>query len=59
MATVTYRGRNPFKDPDCFAQMFLDVWAIKQSLTKYFEIAIEAPIARLQRYMKKYGYGEA
>jgi len=55
---VTYRGRSPFKDADCFAQMYFDVWAIKQGLAKYFEIAIDAPIARLQRYIRKYGHGE-
>ncbi len=59
METVLYRGRNPFRDADCFAQMFLDVWAIRQSLAKYFEIAIDAPIARLERYIKKYGHGAA
>jgi hypothetical protein len=59
MEKVFYRGRNPFKDVDCFAQMFLDVWAIRQSLEKYFEIAIDAPIARLERYIKRYGHGAA
>lgn len=59
---ITYRGRNPFKDGDCFAQMYFDVWAFKQSVTKYFEIAVEGPVARLQaqlkRYVTKYGEGE-
>jgi hypothetical protein len=58
MESVLYRDRNPFKDADCFAQMFLDVWAIRQSLAKYFEIAIDAPRARLERYIRKYGDGE-
>jgi hypothetical protein len=56
--TVLYRGRSPFKDVDCFAQMYFDVWAIKQGLAKYFEMAISVPIARLQRYIRKYGNGE-
>ena len=59
---ITYRGRNPFKEADCFAQMYFDVWAFKQSVTKYFELAIEGPVARLQaqlkRYVTKYGEGE-
>lgn len=55
---VSYKGRNPFKDADCFAQMFFDVWAIKQSMAKYFDKAIERPIAQLRRYIDKYGPGE-
>ena len=34
--SVNYKGRNPFKDADCFAQMYFDVWAIKQNMEKYF-----------------------
>ena len=59
---ISYRGRNPFKDADCFAQMYFDVWAFKQSIAKYFELAVERPIerlrAQLQRYVTKYGEGE-
>lgn len=59
---ITYRGRNPFKDADCFAQMYFDVWAFRQSVAKYFEVAVEGPVARLQaqleRYVAKYGKGE-
>lgn len=56
--TVLYKGRNPFKDADCFAQMYFDVWAIKQSVTKYFEWTISMPKERLKRYIKKYGTDE-
>jgi len=59
---ISYRGRNPFKDADCFAQMYSDVSAFRHSVTKYFEIAVEGPIerlrAQLQRYVSKYGEGE-
>jgi hypothetical protein len=42
-AKVLYQGRNPFRDPDAFAQMYFDVWAIKQSISKFFERAITYP----------------
>lgn len=52
---VTYRGRNPFIDADCFAQMFFDVWAIQQSMTKFFGWVITAPRDRMKRYVDRYG----
>jgi len=55
---VSYKGRNPFKDADCFAQMYFDVWSIKQSIAKYFDWAIERPRLQLRRYVDKYGPGE-
>ena len=55
---VNYKGRNPFSDADCFAQMYFDVWAIKQNAEKYFEKAIEMPKVQLKRYIKKYGPDE-
>jgi len=55
---VDYKGRNLFKDADCFAQMFFEVGAIRQCLAKYFDLVIEGPTARLRRYVKKYGSGE-
>jgi hypothetical protein len=55
---VFYKGRNPFKDADCFAQMYFDVWAITQAAAKFFERVIEMPKVRLKRYVDKYGPGE-
>ena len=55
---VSYKGRNPFNDADCFAQMYLDVWAIKQSMARYFYKVIEGPQAQFKRYVDKYGPGE-
>lgn len=52
---VAYKGRNPFEDADCFAQMYFDVWAITQSMAKYFDRAIERPNVQLRRYVEKYG----
>jgi hypothetical protein len=55
---VSYKGRNPFNDADCFAQMYFDVWAIKQSMARYFDFVIATPRRRLKRYVDKYGTGE-
>ena len=55
---VSYKGRNPFKDADCFAEMYFDVWAIKQAMAKYFEWVIERQPEILKRYIDKYGPGE-
>ncbi|MDX2145877.1 MAG: hypothetical protein SFV19_21170 [Rhodospirillaceae bacterium] len=52
---VRYRDRNPFTDPDCFAQMYFDVWAIKQSIPKFFDWTIAGPREKLRRYYKRYG----
>ncbi|MCW8916254.1 MAG: hypothetical protein OQK24_10435 [Magnetovibrio sp.] len=52
---VLYQNRNPFKDPDCFAQMHFDIWAIKKSTAKFFDWTIEGPKRKLRRYYDKYG----
>ncbi|MFZ2509432.1 MAG: hypothetical protein WAW79_13280 [Steroidobacteraceae bacterium] len=54
---VKYKGRNPFQDGDCFAQMYFDVWAIKQSMAKFFDKTIEQPKVVLRRYIDRYGPG--
>lgn len=54
---IRYRGRNPFRDGDSFAQMYFDTWAIKQSLTKFFENGVTANETRLKRYVQEYGPG--
>jgi hypothetical protein len=55
---VSYKGRNPFTDADCFAQMYFDVWAMKQSMAKVFDWVIDRPKRVLKRYIDKYGPGE-
>lgn len=55
---VSYKGRNPFRDADAFAHMYFDVWALKQSIAKFFDHAIEKPKDQLKRYVDKYGPGE-
>lgn len=32
---IKYKGRNPFKDADSFAQVFFDAWASRQELNKF------------------------
>jgi len=54
---VLYKERNPFLDADCFAQLYFDVWAIKQSMSRFFDMVIEKPKAQLRRYVEKYGSG--
>jgi hypothetical protein len=54
---VFYKNRNPFVDADCFAQMYFDVWAMKQEMAKFFDRAIERPRRILKRYIDKYGPG--
>lgn len=57
-----YRGRSPFDNPDCFAQMYFDAWAISQSMPKLFHRTIESHImtiqeqnAELEAYRSKFG----
>lgn len=57
LTKLSYKGRNPLKDADCFAQMYFDVWAIKQEIPKFFDKAIERPKRVLKRYIDKYGTG--
>jgi hypothetical protein len=57
MGKVQYKHRNPFEDGDCFAQMYFDVWAIKDTISKFFDRSIERPKRLLKRYIDKYGPG--
>jgi hypothetical protein len=58
ISKVNYKNRNPFLNPDCLAQIYFDVWAIKQVIPKYFWSTIKRPKVQLERYVKKYGDGE-
>ncbi len=57
ISKVRYKGRNPFEDGDCFAQMYFDVWAIKESMGRFFDRTIEHPKRVVKRYIDKYGPG--
>jgi hypothetical protein len=49
-AKIKYRGRNPFFEVDCFANLYFDAWAISQSMLKLFHKSIEESIMNLQYY---------
>src|ERR1700730_2146193 len=51
---VQYKGRSPFKEPDCLCQMYFDVLAIKQSIPKFFW-CVKKPYYQLAAYYEKYG----
>lgn len=55
VSKVRYKGRNPFEDADCFAQMYSDVWAIRESMKRFFDKTIAQPQRVLRRYIDKYG----
>jgi hypothetical protein len=55
MAKILYKGRSPFLNPDAFAQIYFDVWAIRQAMVKFFEWTIEIPRERLRQYREKFG----
>ena len=51
---IKYKGRNPFKEEDAFAQVFFEAWAIKQELTKFFYKAVEDPRFMCKKYYEVY-----
>jgi hypothetical protein len=38
--------------------MYFDVWAMKQSMAKFFDWVIERPKRTVERYIAKYGGSE-
>ena len=42
ISKVLYKNRNPFKDADCFAEMYFSVWALKQCFAKFFGRALKS-----------------
>ncbi len=51
---IEYKGRNPFKDGDAFAQVFFEAWAIKKELTEFFYRAIKDPQSLCKKYYEVY-----
>ncbi len=49
-----YKGRNPFRDHECLAQLFFESWAIDKELSKFFERMIDDPIALTEMYSEYY-----
>jgi hypothetical protein len=54
MSEVQYKGRSPFADPDCLAQLFFEGWAIRQEVSHFFERMISDPRAIADHYAKFY-----
>ncbi|KZD14991.1 MAG: hypothetical protein AO396_07015 [Candidatus Fermentibacter daniensis] len=52
---VSYKGRNPFTDPDCLAQMFIDTFAFRSAMRKFVDHAVTRQQTILKRYIEKYG----
>jgi len=52
---VIYKGRSPFLVPDCLAEMYLDVFSIRKSMSKFREQAISRSSILLQRYIDRFG----
>lgn len=50
---VNYKGRNPFKDSNCYAQFFMDCWAVKKTIIKFKGRMILDPRAKLADYEKE------
>jgi len=55
LSKISYKGRNPLVDADAFAQLYFDVWAIKQVMPKFFYGAIERKKDILQKCLERYG----
>jgi hypothetical protein len=51
---VRYKGRNPFDNPDCLCEIYIDVWAIKQCTPKFFDRMMR-PFYLNRAYYNKYG----
>ena len=51
---VIYKNRNPFKDKDCLAQMFFDMWAIAHEIRKYSYFTTEKDKKEFELLKKKY-----
>jgi hypothetical protein len=51
-AEVTYKGRCPFTDRDCLAEIYFDVWAMKQTFSKLFDRVVEGPLYQTRYYFQ-------
>jgi hypothetical protein len=50
---VQYKGRSPFTDADCLAQLYFDVWAARSELAKFLERQVDDPRALLEHYKRE------
>ena len=54
---VSYKGRSPFTDADCLAEMYLDVFTIRKCMRKFRDKAVTRTSEILRRYIDRYGPG--
>lgn len=54
LSDVKYKGRSPFADGDCFAQVFLDAWAARKALQDFHQRTIEEPASMAALHARFY-----
>jgi hypothetical protein len=54
MADVKYKGRKPFCEAECMAQLFFEAWAVRQALSHFYERMIDEPRFLAAEYAKFY-----
>jgi hypothetical protein len=54
MEKVTYNGRNPYKNPDSFAELCVDSWTVCHELGHFYEVMIGDPRAIAEHHAKFY-----
>ena len=54
MAKVKYKGRCPFADPDCLAQLYFDAWAARFEMQHFLDRMVDDPRAIALHYAKFY-----
>jgi hypothetical protein len=54
LSDVEYKGRNPFTDADCFAQVFLDAWVARQGLKDFYQRMVEEPASMAALHARLY-----
>jgi hypothetical protein len=54
MSKIDYRGRNPFTDPDCLAQLYLDGWAVREEIAHFLGTMVLDRRGLFEHYAKFY-----
>ena len=49
-SSIQYKGRNPFKDADSLAQVYLEAWAARESLKEFYHHMVKDPAAISAHY---------
>jgi hypothetical protein len=54
LSDLTYKGRNPFADADSLAQVYLEAWAARDALRKFYQRMVKEPAAISAHYAQFY-----